>query len=404
MATEPGARDMNRDADAKMPDGMLEVALRQRTPIPLDCAFDCAPGELLALVGPSGSGKTTVLRCIAGLHSAAEGTIRCGGTRWFGAGVSLPPQQRRVGFVFQNYSLLPHLSAFDNVMMALGDVPLSARAAAARHWLTRVHLDGLDGRRPAQLSGGQQQRVALARALARAAADPGAPVGGVLLMDEPFSAVDQVTRRKLRAELARLRRELAIPIVLVTHDLDEARQLADRMVVLHRGKALQTGSPEDVLLRPRVPAVARLVGLTNLFAGKLAEKDGRPCLEWAGCRLTSAEFQEAAAGWTPGEQVNWVIPPEGVLLHRPDHPSRGEAENPVTGTITEALRMGSFTQLTLSIPGQTQPLVFQASSHTVLRNKLEPGQTASVTLLAERIHLMPKEQDATDRFRGPSDG
>jgi molybdate transport system ATP-binding protein len=89
--------------------------------------------------------------------------------------------------------------------------------------------------------------------------------------------------------------------------------------------------------------------------------------------------------------VNWVIPPEGVLLHRPDHPSRGEAENPVTGTITEALRMGSFTQLTLSIPGEAQPLVFQASSHTILRNALAPGQAASVTLLAERIHLMPKE-------------
>ncbi|MCF8199581.1 MAG: ABC transporter ATP-binding protein [Sulfuritalea sp.] len=398
MATDTGPRNdvsgaQSADSAAKAPEmgGALEVELRQQTPIPLDCAFDCAPGELLALVGPSGSGKTTVLRCIAGLHSATEGSIRCGGANWFGTGVSLPPQQRRVGFVFQNYSLLPHLSAFDNVMMALGDVSPASRAETARHWLARVHLDGLDGRRPAQLSGGQQQRVALARALARAAGGPAALAGGVLLMDEPFSAVDQVTRRKLRAELARLRQELAIPIVLVTHDLDEARQLADRMVVLHRGKALQTGSPEDVLLRPCSPAVARLVGLTNLFQGTLIEGDGKTCLEWAGCRLTIADFPSGAAGWAPGEQVNWVIPPEGVLLHRPDHPSRGEAENPVTGTIIEALRMGSFTQLTLSIPGEAQPLAFQASSHTIQRNKLGPGQTASVTLLAERIHLMPKE-------------
>ena len=219
------------------------------------------------------------------------------------------------------------------------------------------------------------------RALARAAG------GGVLLMDEPFSAVDQVTRRKLREELARLRQELAIPIVLVTHDLDEARQLADRLVVLHRGKALQSGTPEDVLLRPCSPAVARLVGLTNLFAGTVGIDGDKPCLDWAGRRLAIAEF----CGCAPGSAVNWVIPPEGVLLHRPDHPSRGEAENPVTGTITEALRMGSFTQLTLGIPGEAQPLVFQASSHTILRNALAPGQTASVTLLAERIHLMPKE-------------
>ena len=368
-------------------EGALAVRLRQQLPIPLDCAFDCAPGELVALVGPSGSGKTTVLRCIAGLHRAAQGEIRCSGATWFDGQLSLPPQQRRVGLVFQNYSLLPHLSALGNVMLALGDVPPAQRAAIARGWLARVHLQGLDDRRPAQLSGGQQQRVALARALARAAAGPAAAGGGVLLMDEPFSAVDQVTRRKLREELARLRQELAIPIVLVTHDLDEARQLADRLVVLHRGKALQSGTPEDVLLRPCSPAVARLVGLTNLFAGTVAIDQGKPFLDWAGRRLAIADF----CGCGPGSAVTWVIPPEGVLLHRPDHPSRGEAENPVTGTISEALRMGSFTQLTLSVPGEVQPLVFQASSHTILRNALAPGQTASVTLLAERIHLMPKE-------------
>ena len=366
--------------------GALEVRLRQQLPIPLDCAFECAPGELLAVVGPSGSGKTTVLRCIAGLHRAAQGAIRCNGATWFDDRICLLPQQRRVGFVFQNYSLLPHLSAFDNVMLALGDVPQAARAAITRDWLARVHLQGLDGRRPAQLSGGQQQRVALARALARAAG-PAGTVGGVLLMDEPFSAVDQVTRRKLREELARLRQELAIPIVLVTHDLDEARQLADRMVVLHRGKALQTGTPEDVLLRPVSPAVARLVGLSNLFAGTVGMDKGKPCLDWAGRRLAIADSCHHA----PGSTVNWVIPPEGVLLHRPDRPSAGDAENPVTGTIIEALRMGSFTQLTLSIPGEPQPLVFQASSHTIMRNDLGPGRAASVTLLAERIHLMPAD-------------
>ena len=376
--------------------GALEVRLRQQRPIPLDCAFDCAQGELVALVGPSGSGKTTVLRCIAGLHRAAQGAIRSNGATWFDDRVSLPPQQRRVGFVFQNYSLLPHLSALDNVMLALRDLPRAERAATARNWLARVHLQGLDDRRPSQLSGGQQQRVALARALARAAAGPSAMKGGVLLMDEPFSAVDQVTRRKLREELARLRRELSIPIVLVTHDLDEARQLADRMVVLHRGTALQAGTPENVLLRPRSTAVARLVGLTNLFAGTVGLDNGRPCLDWAGRRLAIAvppgdTATHNSCDCAPGSVVNWVIPAEGVLLHRPDHPSRGEAENPVTGTITEALRMGSFTQLTLSIPGEAQPLVFQASSHTVLRNNLGPGQAASVTLLAERIHLMPKE-------------
>ena len=384
------ATEVETEVEPDLNSGALAVELRQQLPIPLDCAFECAPGELVALVGPSGSGKTTVLRCIAGLHRAQQGAIRCNGATWFDGQLSLPPQQRRVGLVFQNYSLLPHLSALDNVMLALGDVPPAERAATARNWLARVHLQGLDERRPAQLSGGQQQRVALARALARAAG------GGVLLMDEPFSAVDQVTRRKLREELARLRRELSIPIVLVTHDLDEARQLADRLVVLHRGVALQKGTPEEVLQRPCSPAVARLVGLTNLFAGTVGIDNGRPCLDWAGRRLAIAVPPGDTAthnirGCAPGSAVEWVIPPEGVLLHRPDHPSRGEAENPVTGIITEALRMGSFTQMTLSIPGEAQPLVFQASSHTVLRNDLGPGRAAGVTLLAECIHLMPKE-------------
>ena len=181
--------------------------------------------------------------------------------------------------------------------------------------------------------------------------------------------------------------------MLVTHDLDEARQLADRLVVLHRGKALQSGAPEDVLLRPDSPAVARLVGLTNLFSGTVGMDKGKPCVDWAGRRLAIADFGDAAArgrGYpAPGSTVNWVIPPEGVLLHRPDRPSAGDAENPVTGTLIDVLRMGSFTQLTLGIPGERQPLVFQASSHTIMRNKLAPGQAASVTLLAERIHLMP---------------
>jgi molybdate transport system ATP-binding protein len=180
---------------------------------------------------------------------------------------------------------------------------------------------------------------------------------------------------------------LASAMVLRTGALAPGTGDPDRLVVLHRGKTLQAGTPEDVLLRPCSFAVARLVGLTNLFAGTVGIDNGRPCLDWAGRRLAIADF----CGYAPGSAVNWVIPPEGILLHRPDRSSRGETENPVTGTITEALRMGSFTQLTLSISGEAQPLVFQASSHAILRNDLGPGQVVSVTLLAERIHVMPKE-------------
>ncbi|MEF8730416.1 MAG: ATP-binding cassette domain-containing protein [Candidatus Accumulibacter meliphilus] len=222
----------------------LVARLEQSAPIPLAADIACDSGELLALVGPSGSGKSTILRCLAGLHRPSGGSVRCGDETWFDAsrGVDVSPQQRRVGFVFQHYALFPHLSALANVMVALQHLPTRERAAQARHWLARSKLEGLETRRPAELSGGQQQRVAIARALAR---EP-----QVLLLDEPFSALDQVTRRKLLRQLIELRRSLAIPIILVTHDLEEAALLADSMTVLHHGHTLQTAAPDELLARP----------------------------------------------------------------------------------------------------------------------------------------------------------
>ncbi|MFA7268158.1 MAG: ABC transporter ATP-binding protein [Sterolibacterium sp.] len=362
----------------------LSVTLRQAAPIPLDCSLSCAPGELTALVGPSGSGKSTVLRCIAGLSRPQHGQVVCAGADWLDTtqGFSLPPQRRRIGMVFQNYSLLPHLTAVDNVALGLWHLPAHRRVETARDWLARVHLHGLEQRRPAQLSGGQQQRVALARALAR---EP-----QVLLLDEPFSAVDQVTRRKLQQELARLRRELAIPIVLVTHDLDEARMLADRMVLLHRGESLQSGRPDEVLTQPANTAIAHLFGLNNLFEGKVVAGDaqGKTTLESLGVRLEVARSQ----GFAPGDRVNWVIPPEGILLQRRDHPSRGETENPVTGKVTDCIVLGPYTQVVLLPEGVRLPLTFSVPTHVAQRNELAAGTTVRVTLLAQAIHLMPWEK------------
>ncbi len=358
----------------------LHARIRQHAPIPLDAKLECAPGELLALVGPSGSGKSTLLRCIAGLHTAGEGSIRCNGDTWFdaAAGINRPVQARRIGFVFQHYGLFPHLSALENVAAALGRLTFAERAARARELLARVHLEGLEQRKPAMLSGGQQQRVAVARALAR---DP-----SVLLLDEPFSAVDQVTRRKLQQELARLRAHLNIPMLLVTHDLDEARMLADRMVILHRGRSLQAGTPDEVMARPDSAAIARLVGLVNLFEGTLIEADGGLRLQWLGHRLDVGKPAGAA-----GERVCWVIPPEGVLLHRRERPSRGEAENPVPGTVQDCVRLGPFTQIRLVPDGGGEPIAFSVPTHVAERNDIAPGTAARVTLLAESIHLMPWE-------------
>lgn len=364
----------------------LAVRLLQEQPIPLAIEFTCGPGELLAVVGPSGSGKTTLLRCIAGLYRAAGGSIACRGRRWFDAatGLHLPPQRRSVGLLFQHYALFPHLRAADNVRMALGHLPVAERPARVRELLRLINLEGLEQRFPRELSGGQQQRVALARALAR---DP-----EVLLLDEPFSAVDQITRRKLQRELAQLRRRLNMPIILVTHDLDEARMLADRLCLVHRGRGLQIGPPQEVMTRPQSALVARLVGLSNIFEGTVLEH--RPevnltLLGWNGHRL-EALYQP---GFAAGERVDWVIPPENVILHRRDRPSRGERENPVTGVIEDCVTLGEQTSVTMRIAACDDRLSFTVATHTARRNRLETGAGITVSLLSQTIHLMKKQND-----------
>ena len=362
----------------------LDARLAQTAPIPLDAELACRPGELLALVGPSGAGKTTILRAIAGLLRPRQGRIACNGAVWFDAeaGIFLSPQRRRAGLVFQDYALFPHLSALGNVTAALGHVPREKRAVRARELLELVHLGGLEDRRPDALSGGQRQRVALARALAR---DP-----AVLLLDEPFAAVDQVTRRKLQRELALLRRAIAAPTILVTHDLAEAAALADRMSVLHHGKTLQHGTPDEVANRPATPLVARLMDQPNVFAGTVAGRDaarGLLSLRWGGIVLEARDDGRFA----PGAAAAWMIPVSAIVLHRRERPSRGERENPVAGTISELLFLGDTASVSLRVgeAADAPELLFTVSAHSARRNALAPGAAATVSLLADAIHLMP---------------
>lgn len=368
-----------------MAERTLSVSLEQAAPIPLNAEVACAPGEFLALVGPSGSGKTSILRAVAGLLRAKHGHIECNGATWFDAkkGINLTPQERRVGFVFQNYALFPHLNALANVMEAMVDLPILDRRRRAHDLLARVHLSGLERRLPDELSGGQQQRVAVARALARKP--------NVLLLDEPFSAVDRATRERLYKELAELRHELSMPVILVTHDLDEALTLADRMCVLSQGKTLQAGAPFDVLSKPDSVHVAHLVGLKNIFrAGVIAHdlKRRTTFIEWRGHRL-EARLQ---SGFPPDSQVTWAIPQGHIVMHRRDRPSRGERENPLAGTVTEFVRLGENAALCIQVGEPNRPPVFMAVPlHVAQRNGIARGVNVTVSLLRDGIHLMPPD-------------
>jgi sulfate transport system ATP-binding protein len=216
-------------------------------------SLEVKPGELVALLGPSGSGKTTLLRVIAGLEQQTQGEVFYGAVN----ADQLSLRERRIGFVFQNYALFKHMSVFDNIAFGLNARPRRERQTKTEinrrvlELLDLVQLSGLEKRYPAQLSGGQRQRVALARALA---IEP-----RVLLLDEPFGALDAKVRRELRAWLRRLHDATGHTTLFVTHDQDEAFDLADRVAILNQGKIEQIGAPNDVLAHPATPFVAEFI-------------------------------------------------------------------------------------------------------------------------------------------------
>ena len=390
----------------------LQVQLHSASLIRLEAEFDCGAGELVALVGPSGSGKTSMLRAIAGLWTPADlqGHIRVAGQAWLDtkAGLQLSPQQRRAGLVFQQYALFPHMTAHANVALAAGP---GWTAADVQALLSRLGLAALSQRRPAQLSGGQQQRVALARALVRVmptpqtasvAAEP-EHLPGVLLLDEPFSAVDAPTRQALYRELAALRQKVSVPMVLVTHDLAEARRLADRVVIVDAGQTLQTGEPARVFASPRNARVAELVGIQNHFEGRFF-KD-RP--GWGRLRWTDAAQLEKSIDLTvidknkidDGKPVTWVLNGEqvDVLGDVPgDVPGGGEAANAVAGQtrlrcqLLEVLSLGEISLCTLSpqdLPGQT--LTLNLTTRLLGRLQVEAGGWVQLLIAPEALHIMP---------------
>ena len=230
---------------------VLKLHIQQTVPNPLAIKLEVGDGEIHALVGPSGSGKTSVLRSIAGLHHPEMGSIECANTVWLnrdparGPRVAQDASLRSCGFLFQQYALFPHLSALENVRIALHNNGESRaeQIQCAHDWLAQLNIAELADRLPRQISGGQQQRVALARALARSPK--------ILLLDEPFSAIDIPTRQTLYQTLAELRKRLHIPIILVTHDLREAHLLADRITVIDQGVGLQTANANDLFAKPR---------------------------------------------------------------------------------------------------------------------------------------------------------
>ena len=325
-------------------------------------------GEFVSLLGPSGCGKTTLLRIVAGLLGADGGTVRLDGADITG----VPTHKRGVGVVFQSYALFPHLSVADNVAFGLRAQrrPADTVASTVSRFLDLVHLGALADRPVRGLSGGQQQRVAVARALAVAPK--------LLLLDEPFSALDRKLRETMQIDLRHILREVGITTVLVTHDQEEALVMSDRIAVMSKGAIEQFDTPEGIYTRPRTPFALGFVGHSIRIAGKAGQTtDGILAVE------TPLGSLRAPGNYVPGSPVLVAVRPERVTV---GEPSADAQANRVTAALTDVVFQGS--KVHLHFAAGDMSLLVEANR---IPPGLAPGATATLSWSVADTMLFPGE-------------
>lgn len=305
---------------------LLEITARKQLKsflLEVELSLSPEEGQVLVLFGPSGSGKSMTIKCLAGITDPDAGFMSIGGRTVYDSrnGLNVPLRQRRVGYLPQSYSLFPHLTVTENIAFGLFDRDKSQAARRVTELVGQMQLTGLEKRYPRQLSGGQQQRVALARALA--------PGPAILLLDEPFSALDAAIRAELRQNLILLNQSLSVPVVFITHDLEEAYMLGHRLAVYDQGKVLQYGPREEVFYRPATKAVARLMGIPNVWDGRSLETDPDRRLvlvRTARCDLW-VQIPPGQPLPGPGQPVTICLRPERINL-QPAGQFEAPADNP----------------------------------------------------------------------------
>lgn len=294
-----------------------------------DVSFEAPPGGVTVLVGPSGCGKTTLLRMIAGIERPSGGRILIDGQEMAGTAVFVPPERRRIGLMFQDYALFPHLTVRENVMFGLGALPPAERRRIAEEAVARVGLSAHIEARPGRLSGGEQQRLALARSLA--------PSPRILLMDEPFSNLDRGLREEVRARTLAVLREAGVTTLLVTHDPEEALSIGDHLVLLESGRVIQSGPAASLYARPVCIAAARALSDVNLVSGRV--RNG----------ILDTPLGAVAAPDAPEAS-------EGLAGFRPEHLSIGPTGEGLSGRVERRAFLGASTLLTIRVPGLAEPL------------------------------------------------
>ncbi|HUP97684.1 MAG TPA: putative 2-aminoethylphosphonate ABC transporter ATP-binding protein [Usitatibacter sp.] len=323
-------------------------------------------GELICFLGPSGCGKTTLLRIIAGLEVQSAGEIRQAGRD-----ISrLPPMERDYGIVFQSYALFPNLSVAENVAYGLVNRRMArpAREARVKELLELVGLPDSGGKYPAQLSGGQQQRIAIARALATSP--------GLLLLDEPLSALDARVRVRLRGEIRSLQQRVGITTILVTHDQEEALSMADRIVVMKEGQIEQIGTPTEVYGRPATPFVADFVGKTNLLPATRTADD-RVQVGGQGFECPSMN------GAANGAALHVFFRPEDVTVRGVG----GSTPNSAAAVVEKVEFLGAYSRITFRLNGIDQALTADLSLNDMAEFAPKPGDTLRVAVPPDRLRI-----------------
>jgi molybdate transport system ATP-binding protein len=340
--------------------------------LPLDVELDVAPASCLALAGPSGAGKTTILRVAAGLLRPEHGRVEASGETWLDTarGVEVPAERRSCGYVFQDYALFPHLSAWQNVAYPLRGSSRRERRSRALELLERFGLADRAEARPRALSGGERQRVAVARALARRP--------DVLLLDEPLSALDARTRAGAARELGAVLRESEAPALLVTHDFAEAAQLGDHVGIIDRGRVVQQGTPSELAAAPRSAFVADFTGAVVLTGTAHGASDGLTHVELdGGGALSSTDAGE-------GPVAVSVYPWEIAIEPAGDEP-HGSARNRLAAEVVSVTAIGNRVRLGLAAP---QPLVAEITLASAERLGLEAGARVTATWKAAATRLV----------------
>jgi molybdate transport system ATP-binding protein len=357
----------------------IDIAHRFESGAVIRAAFTraIAPGSILVLFGPSGAGKTTILRAVAGLLRPDSGRIVCGGRAWFDAGVGrfAPPQERRVGYVAQDTALFPHLTVRRNIEYGLRVASAEVRRQRSADVARLVGAAGLEDRYPGQLSGGQAQRVALARALA--------PGPSLLLLDEPFGALDAATRRQVRADVRAALRRTETSAILVTHDRLEAMAMGDDLAVMVDGELRQIGSMADVFRRPGDLDVARSLGVETVAPATVGGlSNGLVTLRIGPARVVAIAGPECQAG----AEVFACVRAEDVLVQR-DGAAAGSARNHLAARVVDIEPDGAVDRVTLDC-GFTLVAAITRQSREELG--LTPGAPVTAAIKATAIHIVPK--------------